>query len=294
MTKEDHAFVSKLLESGAQVDAKDVLGRTPLMFACFSGNTSIVHTLISMGANANTLDNKGLNPLFYAVRMPMVRNGHFDGKNSKLPPQYCYLPLDGACKSVDNYGCYGEYNPTKHFYTAMSLFTPGGKVLPSTSDYSELIFAVLSGDSDLLKILVSHGCDVNKRAKIDEKGNKTTALCMAITSGNLALADWLLSNGADPCLADGFGQTPLALAAWRNYISIACRLLRYPQVKENDVCSLPKAAQAGHYEMVKLLLESGFDSHQTDDSGTTALGWASFGREDRDIINILRSYGARY
>ena len=61
---------------------------------------------------------------------------------------------------------------------------------------------------------------------------------------------------------------------------------------ERGFTGLMYAAQGGHYELVRLLLENGADPNIKALNGSTALILASTEREISDIINILLDYGA--
>jgi ankyrin repeat protein len=52
-----------LVSAGADVNAKDDRGRTPLLDATMQGNIDFFKTLVSLGADVNTKDNNGLSPL---------------------------------------------------------------------------------------------------------------------------------------------------------------------------------------------------------------------------------------
>jgi|GEM_PF-269351 len=56
-----------LIKSGADLNAKDSLGRTPLMSALRSNRTKIAKFLIKAGADVNTQDDLKLTPLIYAL-----------------------------------------------------------------------------------------------------------------------------------------------------------------------------------------------------------------------------------
>jgi hypothetical protein len=64
-----------LLEHGANVNATDDHGRTPLHFAAnFLDHDPMVKLLLENGANVNAADGRGLTPLHYACwkRAPLV------------------------------------------------------------------------------------------------------------------------------------------------------------------------------------------------------------------------------
>ncbi|KAJ6789033.1 hypothetical protein PWT90_07832 [Aphanocladium album] len=61
------AIVKILLENGANVDAKDNDGRTPLSYTVETGHEVIMEMLLEKGANIDVEDNYGLTPLSYTV-----------------------------------------------------------------------------------------------------------------------------------------------------------------------------------------------------------------------------------
>ncbi|CAG0907674.1 unnamed protein product, partial [Cyprideis torosa] len=57
-----------LLAAGAQVDARDSYGHTPLQWACMKGSLEGVRLLIDHGADWTLADDNGLNAVWYALR----------------------------------------------------------------------------------------------------------------------------------------------------------------------------------------------------------------------------------
>ena len=55
-----------LIAKGANIDAVDLKGKTPLSHAAYSGYQELAELLISKGANINAIDNKGRTPLDWA------------------------------------------------------------------------------------------------------------------------------------------------------------------------------------------------------------------------------------
>ena len=64
------AEVTKMLEEGADVNAKDQDGRTALMYAAFNGHTEIIEKLIRKGASVNLCDSFGRTALMFASSGP--------------------------------------------------------------------------------------------------------------------------------------------------------------------------------------------------------------------------------
>ena len=73
MDKESPEVIKALLENGADVNAKTIVGlniHTPLMTAiafCFDTDADIIKLLIEFGANVNAKDAYGSTPLFFAT-----------------------------------------------------------------------------------------------------------------------------------------------------------------------------------------------------------------------------------
>jgi ankyrin repeat protein len=129
----------------------------------------------------------------------------------------------------------------------------------------------------------------------------------AAANGNLALAELLLANKADPNAVNDSGETPLQLAV-RNQtsgVSAVAALLLSHGAKVNATNSIAKdrlgwtalhyAVHAGNKETAALLLQNKADSNAkiesgypglTSDPGTTALLMATK-RQDPDLVELL-------
>jgi len=64
--KGDSGVVAFLVEHGADVNAKDNNGITPLMYAVEKGDSEVVAFLVEHGAKVNAKDNYGDTPISYA------------------------------------------------------------------------------------------------------------------------------------------------------------------------------------------------------------------------------------
>lgn len=65
-------IIKKLISRGVNVNAKNIMGNTPLHFAVWHGRLDVVQFLITNGANVNAINNHGQSPLC------MVRNDDDD------------------------------------------------------------------------------------------------------------------------------------------------------------------------------------------------------------------------
>nr|5H76_A Chain A, DARPin,Immunoglobulin G-binding protein A [synthetic construct]5H76_B Chain B, DARPin,Immunoglobulin G-binding protein A [synthetic construct]5H76_C Chain C, DARPin,Immunoglobulin G-binding protein A [synthetic construct] len=61
-------IVEVLLKHGADVDASDVFGYTPLHLAAYWGHLEIVEVLLKNGADVNAMDSDGMTPLHLAAK----------------------------------------------------------------------------------------------------------------------------------------------------------------------------------------------------------------------------------
>lgn len=61
------AIVTILLDHGAEIEARDAQGRTPLFVAASSGSAQIVRALVLAGADVNARSNSGATPLMLAA-----------------------------------------------------------------------------------------------------------------------------------------------------------------------------------------------------------------------------------
>ena len=64
--KDDLARISALLKRGANVNARDAQGRTPVMAATYARHANAVEALIRAGADVNARDEMLNNPFLYA------------------------------------------------------------------------------------------------------------------------------------------------------------------------------------------------------------------------------------
>lgn len=60
--------VSTLIDAGANLEAKDFEGSTPLLRACMSGNEELVRLLIEAGADTSATNKHGWTPFLEGVR----------------------------------------------------------------------------------------------------------------------------------------------------------------------------------------------------------------------------------
>ncbi|CEL11625.1 hypothetical protein ASPCAL14725 [Aspergillus calidoustus] len=123
-------------------------------------------------------------------------------------------------------------------------------------------------------------------------------LMLASYCGHCAIAKVLLRQGADVDSKDTeYGRTPLSWAAERGHEEIVKLLIQTGEVdvdsKDTEYGQTPLswAAQRGHKEVVKLLIQTGeVDVDSKSQSGRTPLSWAAQ-RGHKKVINLLIQTG---
>ena len=157
--------VKFLVENGADVDAEDKDSQTPLHVAAFFGHLDVVKFLVKNGAYVNAMDNDGQTPLHVAAS-----NGHLDVVK--------FLVKNGADVNAKD-----------------------------KDGQTPLHKAAYFGHLSVAKFLVEHGADINAKDK-----NGWTPLHYAALFGHLDIVKLLIENGADVDAEDKIGQTPLNVA----------------------------------------------------------------------------------
>lgn len=193
---EDLDEIQNLLKSGADVNAKNTLGRTALQYASEKGSLPISTLLIEAGADVNGPQQKedtNISPLVLATE-----NGHF--KIADL------LLGHGADKTGFKKASFlgavrkGDYPA---FKALLNIGIPPDA--RTTSGDPAITLAVASGNVSIVRFLIQAGANLNALDSEDR-----TALEVAATNNRKDLVRLLLQSGADvnrPCRNH---ETPLS------------------------------------------------------------------------------------
>ncbi|KAH9175534.1 hypothetical protein EDB89DRAFT_319654 [Lactarius sanguifluus] len=170
--------VRSLLKYGADVDARGLLGQSPLQFASYKGHLNVVRCLLDHGADAEFRGDIRMTPLTYAatwgtleiVRVLFERNVDVNSQDA-----------DGM--------------------TPIHQLLFEGKYSKFQSDHPQIV-----------RLLLEHGADPNIR-----DNERRTTLHLVSSSGlvlslRLEIAHILLAHGADVGAEDEMGRTPLQSA----------------------------------------------------------------------------------
>lgn len=204
---DDVETAALLLRAGADPNAVNDLGVTPLWLACSNGNVSVATALLEAGADPNLALPSGETPL-----MTAARTGH---------PAIVRALLDRGADVRETERVLGQSAlmwavAERHEAVVRLLLDRGANPSQrSTSGFSPLLFAARVGDIAIGTQLLAAGATANETAN-----DGTSALLVATVRGQVAFATFLLDRGADPN-AQGAGYTSLhwASGSWETELS---------------------------------------------------------------------------
>ena len=235
----DAATADLLLRAGADANAANDFGMTPLSQACVNGSAALVELLLKSGANPNTAIATGETPL-----MTCARSGKVDAVRTLIAHDAAVNAKEPAQNQTALMWAAAEHHPA----VVKALIEANADLKAHTKQgYTALHFAAREGDQECVKVLLAAGVDVNIRTQPDDSGTKRneeklvagrgrtaglggnyyrknpstagyTPLLVATVRAQVALALFLLDQGADPNILDA-GFTPLHWAAtdWESY-----------------------------------------------------------------------------
>jgi len=223
-------LIRLLLESGADVEARNSSGQTPLLYSSYAGFQRAVELLLDKGATFRYQDRNGRTPLHYAARegqAAVVELLLGKGADPALKDGQGLTPL--------------EYAAQRDRRAVLEVFLRLGRFDPKGPEGTILLRAAASlGREDMVRTLLEKGADpdrpvpggepillaylrgglearalaaIAKGADINAKDAAgRTALHIAVEKGLPEAAKALLDKGADPNALDGDGVSPLEIA----------------------------------------------------------------------------------
>ena len=210
--RQDWPTVRALLKAKANVNAAQADGATALHWAAHSDNLDIVDLLLRAGANVNAANDHGVTPLSLAcenanaaVAGRLVKAGA--NVNATLPAQGETVLMAAALS--------GQVNIVK------MLLEAGADVNAKTvrSGQTALMWATSQNHDDVVRVLIERGADVRVRSK-----GRFTPMLFAAQQGNIGIARILMSAGVG-VNADGPGVAPLLIAINTGRVPFALFLL---------------------------------------------------------------------
>jgi CDK inhibitor PHO81 len=158
--------------------------------------------------------------------------------------------------------------------------------------FSPLVLAVMSGQVEVVRILLAHGVSVEAAGTSD-----LIPLCLASQGGHAEITQMLLQRGAKLAVANPEGLTPQALAAREGHAE--CLSLLMSAGADRDALEkgtlwtpLFFAAESGHASCVRILLDAGARVDASDEKSRTAAFYAAW-RGQIDCLLLLLDAGRK-
>ncbi|XP_041969266.1 uncharacterized protein LOC121726098 [Aricia agestis] len=225
---------------------------SPLHCAALTGDLDTVKTLVKSGANIDGIGFGNYTPLNVAIDM-----GHSEVFKFMLKER-------NAVHSTSAFASYLHSAVRQGNSEILELLMKNGE----KASIEHLFTAILASNTDVVKTILKY-----QKFDLNAKYENITLLTLAAVSGNKNIIKILLQFGADPNKGDFL--YPLYIAAYFNNVEIISVLLKSgAQVNtrcEGGSTPLHIAAIRGNTNVVEILLDNGADAEIKDDKNRTAL-----------------------
>lgn len=284
-------IVTRLLSEGADVNARDPLGTTPIIYAASKGYVDVVDTLLRSGASASAVDERGSTALHRASKNNDVEvvKRLLREKDVALNELY----TSSRNRSALMIACsHGHKEIVKLLLTRSDIDV--NQETPTPRGLNALIIAADMDHREIVELLLKHP-NIEKDHQ-DRAGY--TAMNYAACAGYVGVVEALLDGGADPEVEDDQGGRPIQRAIDDNEYAVV-RLLLQRRVQWNfrdrlGRTLLHSAACNDRTRIIRLLLETckDLDVNGQGNAGETALHDAARSGFV-ETCKVLLEFGAR-
>jgi len=270
-----------LLDRGANINTGDNEGSNPIHNAAANGKKEIVEFLVNeKGIDVNITDNNGLTPLHFAAgsgNIDLVRFLILKGAEINACSSTGGTPLHNAI--------FGD------IIAVIELLIDSGSDIniPNQWNVQAIHLAVHKGNPEVVKLFIEKGADIHAIT-----GNSENPLMWAIVGRRFEIADLLLELGANINGKVSQGRTPLHSAFKASLESIEYMIEKGAEVTAADstgATPLHTAAWSGNAEVVKYLVKHGAKVNAVDDNGRTPLTNSVY-LDSLEVVQILLENGA--
>ena len=218
--------VKLLLAKGANVHARGRNDATPLVFAAGNATPEVLQLLHAAGADVNAVSKQGVSALMYAAIRGrpettewLLKHGADVRQQSALKQTALSLAAGGPSEKAD------APNAKNYPVVAKLLLDAGAEVDSRDRDgWTPLYAAAACGESEIVKVLIAGGADVNVRdAGTGAMPLRATPLHQACAGRHAETVKVLLQAGAYDNVTDVKGRAPrMALPDFNDAAKQAC------------------------------------------------------------------------
>ncbi len=290
----DAVKIEELLKTGADANTKKD-GRTLLWKVCDVYDSqpvdNIVELLLKYGAKPNVSKRDEDGPLHYAAMFKQVEaakllvkyGADVNAKGSYLRTPLIYAASDGnspeLVQFLIDHGAdvkakneAGENALFEHITRGKTnlkiveiLLDNGIKVNSKNKHYGTVLhWAAFCGRTEIVTLLVKRGANVNAKGDMDE-----TPVQKAMSQNKLETVKALFRLGAAPLTSGRLGFSLLEFATDSGDKEFVKEIIsKIKEKSKGGLNALTTAARKGDLDMVKLLIEAGFDVDDQDSFGS--------------------------
>ncbi|KAK3292363.1 ankyrin repeat-containing domain protein [Chaetomium fimeti] len=296
------SVVRLLLDHGANIEARNGNGETPLIRACTWENSDVCRLI--RGCSWESLD---------VLRLLLERGAQVEARSkdrygrgaTPLTAASQFKPAD-AVRLLIQFGANVNAREPDGMTPLLFALARGREenaklLLENKADIglksmhgdTALALACREGMLDIVKLLLKRGVDIN-----DKSAAGISALSHACQRGREAIVRFLVEKGADIGSRCDEGWTPLRYRMERcnkasKFISIGKFLLdNGADIEARDshgTSTLAAVARRGNYHAVRWLLENGADPESQNEYGETPLVQAAIAGSDRSVSALLQA-----
>ncbi len=228
----ERVAVQRVIASGADVNAANRYGVTPLVLAAQRGRGDLIELLLKAGASVKTAEAKlpeGQTLVMHAARTGDIASlkaliaagSNVNARETRTGTTAAIWAASGnranairvlaeAGAELDVLSKVTSYPHTQNGVLLSGLeegYSYVGQTVLPRGGWSAVMFAAREGAADAVRALAESGANLNLT---DPEG--TTALVLAVINGHYDVVSVLIEKGADPNIADIKGMTPLYAA----------------------------------------------------------------------------------
>ncbi len=254
--------VDVLITKGANKEAKNANGETPIFSACKTDNPEIVAFLVKKGCKYNVRDNLGSTPLHVAVRWG----------NTNTAAQLIKIGADINAQNVSGKSPLAEAALGGKPEIAKLLLEKGADANTSdTNGRTVLMDAVRARNTNTIKMLLQY----NANPQIQDL-NGRNAYHEAASTADIAVINIIRAAGGNPLSRDKNGNTPFSICLDQETSIIKAVLGNDKTISDSDgntplhiVVENNKSS-----EILRMLIDSGYPIDTRNANGYTPLGIA--------------------